>query len=126
MTISTITLFFNDQQVDLPLGKMSFFDELYVDVKWIKEKDHQRLKIEIHPKETIVLKDLLIQIPFPFKRTDRVFCNGFQSWSESWEFEITEKISPLHPLAKPFYKYTGDQHLSNLTTKTSLYSWTYG
>ena len=126
MNLNKITLYFNDKQINLPIGKMTFLDELYIDIQWKKEKDHQRLRIEIHPKEVILLKDLVVTWNYKFNVIDEVFCNGFQSWSESRTYKITEKIKPLKSFARPFFKYIGDQHLSHLTKNKALYSWTYG
>ncbi|MEN0005460.1 MAG: glycoside hydrolase family 36 protein [Bacteroidota bacterium] len=55
-----------------------------------------------------------------------IFCNGFQSWSESREFWPTEVIKPLRSIAKPLMYYYGDTHFEHIKRgKNWLHSWTY-
>lgn len=104
---------------------MSFFEELYFDYKVISEKDANKLSLFVHPKQSIRLSKVVIEIPFTFKATDKLFCNGFQSWSESKLYQIDQQIPRLRKIAKPYFQYYGDEHMF-ASRPPKLYSWTYG
>ena len=125
----TATLTYNQKTINIYLNKSTITDDLYVIfTEEIVEHppQYKRLKLAIYPKTDVVLQDLTLQIPTKLNKTDRVFCNGFQSWSESRLFGFNEKIDALRPIAKPLMGYYGDYHFDFLPTKKGvLHSWTY-
>jgi alpha-galactosidase len=121
------TLTYNRKTIDIQLNKSTITDDLYVIFTEEKTPQYRRLKLDIHPKTDIVLENLTLQIPTKLAKTDRVFCNGFQSWSESRLFGFDEKPDFLRSIAKPLMGYYGDYHFDFLPTKKGvLHSWTYG
>ncbi|MFT6321578.1 MAG: alpha-galactosidase [Granulosicoccus sp.] len=55
----------------------------------------------------------------------RVFCNGYQSWSESREYQLGEKIPSLKFWAKS-RQYFGDEHIEEIPRgKNKFHSWSY-
>ncbi len=120
-------LSYNDQSVQLTPGDMRFFEELYVDYKIDQSANQKRLQLTIHPKQKVVVKSLSIKIPLQFNNESRIFCNGFQSWSESREFSTQEKIPRLNFFARSRMQFYGDDHVAMIKrTKGHLHSWTYG
>jgi alpha-galactosidase len=123
------TLTYNQKTIDIQLNKSTITDDLYVIfTEEISEQapQYKRLKLAIHPKTDVVLQDLTLQIPTKLLKTDRVFCNGFQSWSESRLFNFDEKPDTLRSIAKPLMGYYGDYHMGFVPTKKGvLHSWTY-
>ena len=116
----TCTIQYDDQTKDLPLNKMTFFEELYVDFKIEDLPTHkglktaQRIQLTIHPKQDIVLQNIDIQYHRAFEAQERVFCNGFQSWTESREYHQEESIPTLRKIAQPFMGHYGDYHIPNI------------
>lgn len=126
LQLSKAILEYNDQSIDLPINKMSFFDELYVDFKMVQEGIYLRFIMTIHPKQDIVLKNVELQFQKKYNGQDRIFCNGFQSWSESRTFGLNEKISNLKGFAKKHLGYYGDYHFKDIPrSKGHFHSWTY-
>ncbi|MFT5763454.1 MAG: alpha-galactosidase [Saprospiraceae bacterium] len=126
MTFLT-TLTYNDKTVTLVPGKMTFFEELYVDYKIESKLNSSRIQLMIHPKEQIVLKALKLVRKRSFASEEKVFCNGFQSWSESREYSLKEKIPSLKNFARPYLKYYGDAYFDFIKRgKGYFHSWTYG
>ena len=129
----TATLTYNQKTIDIHLNKSTITDDLYVifteemtPPDGIGTSPYKRLKLAIYPKTDVVLEDLTLQIPTKLAKTDRVFCNGFQSWSESRLFGFDEKPDALRSIAKPLMGYYGDYHVDFLPTKKGvLHSWTY-
>ncbi len=104
---------------------MSFYEELYLDYKVISEKQASKLSLFLHPKQSIKLSRVVVEIPYSFTADDKLFCNGFQSWSESKLYTIDQKIPRLRRIAKPYFQYYGDEHMFSAAAP-NLYSWTYG
>jgi alpha-galactosidase len=128
------TLKYDNKSLQIQLNKSTITDELFVSFTdegttpdYVGTSPYKRLKLDIHPKTDIVLRSLEIELPMDFAANDRVFCNGFQSWSESRLFGFDEKTDALRWFAKPLMGYYGDYHFDFLPTeKGVLHSWTYG
>ena len=118
---------YDEQKVDLRINKMSIFEEVFIDFKIEKTEHYDRYKMVIHPKKPILLKSLTFTFDHSFGQDDQVFCNGFQSWSESREFGLGEEIPSLMGIARKHLQYYGDSHFPQIKRgKGHLHSWTYG
>ncbi len=118
---------YNDGKlIALSPNKMTYEEELYVDFK-IEEQDNGRLiSLTMHPKEDITIKRVWVELDFQYTTDHKIFCNGFQSWTESREFERTERFTGLKPFANFMMKYYGDYHFENIKYEQgSFHSWTY-
>lgn len=126
MQFHSASIRYNDTEEIFFPGKMTFFDECYIDFQIEETSTYQRHKITVHPKQDIQLQALELIFQLSIQPTDRLFCNGYQSWSESREYSPEESIEPLRPIAKKWLKYAGDQQFSNINKgKGWLHSWTY-
>ena len=122
----SVSLSYNDKTVELPFGKMSSFDELYVDFNVEKQEKYLRIRLTIHPKESIILHDLALRKTKNYRIHERIFCNGFQSWSESKEYELSERIPKLKPFLTSKFNLQGDNNIKGISrTKGHFHSWTY-
>ncbi len=119
------TVYYNDTSVQPTPNKMSFFEELYFDYKVNIEKESQRLSLFVHPKQSIRLSKVVVEFPYQFKTSDKLFCNGFQSWTESRTYHPNDSIPRLRKLAQPYFQFYGDEHMF-ADKPPKLYSWTYG
>jgi len=59
-----------------------------------------RIDIAVSPNTPFILKKLHIETGYPFSSSMRIFCNGFQSWTESREFLPHEKMNPMWRILK--------------------------
>lgn len=127
MQFAKAILQYNDQTVEFPFNKMTFFDELYVDFKQVNNGNYQTYHLAIHPKQTIQIKKLSLVFNHTYLSSEdpRIFCNGYQSWSESREYQLREKIPSLKFWAKN-RQYFGDEHIKEIPRgKNKFHSWTY-
>lgn len=125
----TTTFAYNQKTVELIPNRVNRFDEFYADFKLTeikgKVKGH-RVALTIHPKMDLVLKHLRLKMPHTFESHETIFCNGFQSWSESREFHQKEGLEKLRKIAYPIMKNYGDTHLDLVERgKGIFHSWTY-
>lgn len=120
------SLAYDDKTVDLPFGKMTSFEELYVDYNVESKDQWTRIRMMIHIKKPVILKHLKLEQARSFKSGEKIFCNGFQSWSESREFDLDESIPRLSAFAAPYLKYYGDAYIDLVNRKKgNFHSWTY-
>jgi alpha-galactosidase len=77
-----------------------------------------RFSLVLRPDEEIVLTRVSVEIPLEMDPDDRVFVNGFQSW--------TEKIPGLRWPARPLLRQYGDYGFYRYPRKRGhLHGWTY-
>ena len=57
----------------------------------------RRLSVRIEPLSDLVINDVFLEIRRDFTPESRIFCNGYQSWTESREFAASERIPSLLP-----------------------------
>lgn len=116
---------FNGQRHELKLGKITLFEELYVQFQIEETATYKRFQLSIHPKEKVVIDDLEITFQQDYSSAS-IYCNGFQSWTESREYELNEKIEDLRTLVKPVLGYYGDYGFEKIQRGAGLFhSWTY-
>ena len=92
--------------LDLPLGK--------------------EIKVRLVPESQIVLNSCSLETEGGFKKTDRFFLNGYQSWTESREYRYDEIIpglsKTLFPLYSDFHVHNfGDYHFHKYRMKSGFY-----
>lgn len=86
----------------------------------------KQLQIFIYPKTEISLQQISIDFKYDYTLSQSIFCNGFQSWSESREYAPSERIPTLKWFARPLMKYYGDAHFQEIPRKKGYFhSWTY-
>lgn len=98
-----------------------------------EEKTADTLVITLHPKKKIELVNAWLFGSRTFADTDRVYVNGYQSWTTSREYKMTDVQEGLRGLGRhfPARKFTslfGDYSFQNYTGKPGKfhsYSYTY-
>lgn len=90
------------------------------------QQHNQRYSLIISPRCPLVLGRVEATLELVYQAEDQVFCNGFQSWSESRWFKLSEGIPMLRRLATPLMGYYGDYHHTNIKRgPLSLHSWSW-
>ncbi|QQS28420.1 MAG: alpha-galactosidase [Sphingobacteriales bacterium] len=84
------------------------------------------VKIELQIWQDLVLDKLAINLPYTFQNNERLFCNGFQSWTLSEEYPVNHRFKKVRFFAKNLISAFGDYQIYPYTEKTGiLHSWTY-
>lgn len=84
------------------------------------------LKLLLSPAKQLEVVSLEMESDFNFGNIQKVFANGFQSWTDSREFDLHEKINKPGKIAKNVMKkYSidlyGDDHFYKLSGKKGLF-----
>lgn len=125
--LQSCTLKWEGKRINVPVGKKTFLDEAYFEFIRTPGKHGIRYQLHIHPKRDIVLDDVQVLFYEKFAPSAKVFCNGYQSWSESQEHAIQDQPKNMRWPGKHLFKYYGDEHLGILQQgAVGLRSWTYG
>ncbi len=119
---------FNNKTLEAHLNKSTIVDELYVMFTLEVTPQYKRLKLDVHPKQNILLQSIEIQLDTPLDKTQsRIYCNGFITSSESRLYNFDEIPNHLNAIAKPFLGNSGDYHFNFIPRKKGiLHSWSYG
>ena len=90
---------------------------LAVDCELRQLKDDTLARVILRPEGQVLLHELRLDANFSFERDDMVYCNGYQSWTDSREFAVGENIPGLRSVMKlikmqrygdiNFFPYTG-------------------
>lgn len=64
--------------------------------------------VKIETKKTITNVKPTLYIDYNFKASERIFTNGYQSWTDSKEYFVDEKLNSLNRFTLPIVKLLGD------------------
>ncbi|MFA6866653.1 MAG: glycoside hydrolase family 36 protein [Clostridia bacterium] len=93
-----------------------------------------KIKIKLLPKNKLFLINAYLMCEYEYDKEDRVFCNGYQSWTNSREFKTTDYQEGLRGLSRHLHlikritRIFGDYNFQNYSRKQgefSSYSYTY-
>lgn len=82
----------------------------YVPVK-LRSTGHARHTVVIKPKGTLKIEKLQLVTKIDYSDKLSVLVNGFQSWTETREYYLTEKIDKLSPLIFNMASPAGDSQI---------------
>ena len=63
-----------------------------------------RVRVRILPKEPVSFTQFEMVFRYPYQPDSRVFVNGYQSWTDSKEYFVTDRMTHLSPLSKAWIK----------------------
>ncbi|MGE5585812.1 MAG: glycoside hydrolase family 36 protein [Bacillota bacterium] len=82
--------------------------------------------LTIEPAREMVLNELYLEISLRPSAHDRVYVNGFQSWTESREFDPAESMRGIVAVARPLLGPYGDYAFHRYSGRPgNLHGWTY-
>lgn len=99
--------------------------------RWTKNNAGTLYWVDIIPEDVLQLAAAYYEIEYEFQDAERIFCNGYQSWSESREMRIDEKQPGLNPLTWPINKFHqlyayGDYHFADYPNRPGqFHGYTY-
>lgn len=97
-------------------------------VPYINKNDiYEILQIKLKPEDNIVVNEVYLEFNKKYNKNDYVFVNGYESWTDSREYKISEKIACINNYFKSvmgwqgdywFYKYSGKKGIFHSFTYT--------
>lgn len=102
------------------------------DAKYVLEKNSNVLKFDIQPNKKIELVKIMAKFNYKFKSEDKIYVNGYQSWTDSREFGLDERLHSLNKVPSSIVKkYAldsyGDYRFKKYTDKKGVFhSFSYG
>ena len=95
------------------------------------EEDIHCFTVRFIPKEPLVLQNIALHIDRKMREEEKVFVNGYQTWTDSREFTKDEQLQGLNPLAIPITNrfkmaYYGDYYFYQYPKEKGIFhSYTY-
>ena len=101
------------------------------------KNEKQQLYVSILPKTQINIDEFYVKLKYSYKDSDRIFVNGYQSWTDSLEYEPKGKMNELSRLTEFFTKNTPLKNIGMVKSGDNLfhkfprnqgefYGWSYG
>ena len=95
-----------------------------------------KLHVSINPKAEIRITEFTVKYPYLFKTDDRIFVNGYQSWTDSLEYtpdgqmleqsRLTEFLVTKSPLKYIGFSKSGDNLFHKFPRQNGIfYGWSY-
>lgn len=82
------------------------------------------LSVYLEPKCSVEFKSFNIKLPREIKESDRIFVNGYQSWTDSMEYAPSDQMTELTKLTEVLIKKTPLKQIGLPKSGDSLF-WTY-
>ncbi len=73
-------------------------------LKWTVENRPERFTLSLHAEEETELRAVRASFSFDFEKCDRLFLNGYQSWTDSRERGIRDRMHSLRAVPKQIVK----------------------
>jgi len=92
--------------------------------------ENERVRLTVTPKQELSFEELSVVIPTVITEEDRIFVNGYQSWTDSHELGINDRLRGIGHIPKAivrkynFDKY-GDYNFTRYGKEGDLHGWTY-
>ena len=80
-------------------------------LRWTVDDSDGRFVLALHAERETELHGVSARFAFPFEKNDRLFLNGYQSWTDSWEHTVSERLHSLDAVPGPIVrKYAFDRY----------------
>jgi alpha-galactosidase len=66
--------------------------------------NYKRIKVSIIPSSELQIEELKVIMDYSFGENHKIFVDGYQSWTDSREFSVNEKLKTISKLAAPVVK----------------------
>jgi len=103
-----LELQYRHNEINKTLHLTDYYDDDHLKVEWMIESvgNSKHLVLKLEPKLSLKVDTLKLKFKFDYEAQQRIFTNGYQSWTDSHERALTEKEPVLSMLAKAFnWKY---------------------
>ncbi len=118
----------NKQTKKISSKDFSVFENDDVQIEFLlnDENKDKRYQVKVTPKHEIECIDFKIETVFDYKESNGVFCNGFQSWTESKIYTKQDKLKAQRRGVKVIGEAYGDGTFFDYKNKKAVaHSWTY-
>jgi alpha-galactosidase len=115
-----------DIELIFSLDKVLINEHVEISIKLINKGNVSVFELSVKPKKEIQIVTLLVKARTALIKTDKVYINGFQTWTESREYGIAERIPKLNRLTWNILSPYGDYTFYPHTNQRGIYhSFTY-
>lgn len=81
-------------------GKRAEFSGLAAEIDIKTVSGGFSVRLTLHPEGKVQLRGLVLHARHSFSVDDRIFCNGYQSWTDSREFGVAEELRGMRSVMR--------------------------
>lgn len=97
----------------------------------------EKLNVKIYPETAVQFDYFAVKVPYTYKKSDRIYVNGYQSWTDSLEYRpdgqmkeltrLTEFLIMKTPVHNVGFSKSGDNDFHKFPRIPGFfYGWSYG
>jgi alpha-galactosidase len=121
-----IVYFLNSQRKEFNFDDHFSNDDLKIRMDTYYKCDGLHFHVKIIPRRAVKIEAFSIEMDEVIKQKDRVYLNGYQTWTNSREYDLDECIPKLTKIAKPIMSVYGDYNFYPYhRNKLQSYTYTY-
>jgi len=84
------------------------------DLRWDLDCSEERISLRLHSERETELGAVLLKFNFPFEKHDMLYLNGYQSWTDSREHGVKDRMHSLDRIPKKLVeKFSLDRYGDN-------------
>jgi alpha-galactosidase len=128
ITQGQVTYIFRGKEMTFHFYPVQPLERLGLRMRGIRRAvgDGYRFTFTLTPAEEITLLRVSVDMDVSLNQGSRVFANGFQSWTESREYGIRERMPRLRWPATAWSRLVGDSAVHRPSSRQGfVHSWTY-
>lgn len=96
-------------------------------IKTTFDNDNGLFELNLTALQGVNLQNVTIELDYRFRVNDKVFCNGFQSWTQTDEYGTKTALDKFPALIKKYSEPFGDHTYYNYPQRTGhLHGWSFG
>jgi hypothetical protein len=107
------------KSIEISASDFSIFENDHLKIEFLLEdmNGDKRYKVLLTPKQKITLIDFYIETNLDYTESKGIFCNGFQSWTETKIFSKEDKLKAQRRGVKVIGEAYGDGMLYEYKNK---------
>jgi alpha-galactosidase len=115
----------NNTAQQIPFALEGDAGNAYAKISFVN--DDGLFELNLTALQDINLQNITIELEYRFDVTDKVFCNGFQSWTQTDEFGKKDALYKFPSLIKKYTEPFGDHTYYNYPQRSGyLHGWNFG
>lgn len=112
--------------LDFKEGWISIAGDIAVHLQVKASTKGSRIMVNVHTHGEILIEELYLTLPQPIATDDKIFLNGYQSWTESRLYQPDERIPNLRVPFPHLVNTTGDYTFYKNPNKSGyLHAWSF-
>lgn len=95
-------------ELEFPVGSIKNTDDISFSIVRESFGIATKISISASTSRSFLFESVILKLPYAYKSSDKIFCNGYQSWTDSREFKSDEELKPISSSLYELTSKSGD------------------